>query len=78
MVIEAEKTYKSCSFVSEEHKLLTQKGYRRFHQSVFHGRNQNVESDVRGIRSHGEGDENVDKKQELEGMVETSNTHTHH
>ncbi len=25
MVIEAEETYKSCSFVSEEHKLLTQK-----------------------------------------------------
>lgn len=37
-----------------------------------------MESDVRGIRSRGERDENIDEKQELEGMVETSNTHTHH
>lgn len=35
MVIEAEEI--CCSFVSEEHKLLTQKGCRRFHKSVFCG-----------------------------------------
>lgn len=37
-----------------------------------------MESDVRGIRSHGERDENIDEKQELEGMVETSNMHIAH